>query len=461
MALYVIHEDVIKKSKILKETCSDSSVQAVAAEITKMLILLKDNNTFWSITSNRKALIKQGKTAINNLNAIKVTENNVQDVMKLRNFFAEVASMFGSGLEQYNETIFEQETFTVLTKTANLKEISQSFQAGLETKIDQYQREQNLKFSNDETSIEEKIIIPMPLARPLITNLTNEKLKVETLPLQNKVSTQPEEIEYYYSPKTKKSKMVTDKIKNKALGVFGSLGDIISNKNNNEEIATERKTKSSSLSSRSRDSLTQIVPKKPGSSKRKKNSLARVSTSDSSLSSSSTENSQSNDTMQSESSSKEKVSLSLPPLTVAPLNSVSKNESSQIQQMREIKEDLIILKQLGNKQVIETLSAQISDNNINEVLENDNKVSFKENSKLGFFANQSKEDSPKLDNQPVHEAKKSSSSSENEYSLLEFCILAGLSLTIVGLLVVIPYVIYKSCCSTPNVEEPEQYGLSM
>lgn len=133
MAIYVLHEDVIEKSKKLEKSCRQgSNVQAVAADITKMLTLLKENNTFWSITSNRKSLIRQGKAAVTNLNAITVSENNVNDVVKLRNFFAEVAAMFGTGLDKYKDTVFEQETFTILTKTANLKDISLSFHAGLE-----------------------------------------------------------------------------------------------------------------------------------------------------------------------------------------------------------------------------------------------------------------------------------------------------------------------------------------
>lgn len=46
------------------------------------------------------------------------------DVKKLGEFFNAVANMFGNENEKYKGTIFEQETFTVLKKTANLKEIS-------------------------------------------------------------------------------------------------------------------------------------------------------------------------------------------------------------------------------------------------------------------------------------------------------------------------------------------------
>lgn len=321
---------------------------------------------------------------------------------------------------------------------------------GLKKKIAHYKSEQNLNISTDETSTEEQINFSMPITRPSISNSSNEKIKIETLPLQP----QKEETEYYICPKTKKSKIITDKLINKALGVFISLGDIIYNKNNNEEISTERKVKSSSLTARSRDNLPQIVSKKPG---RKKNSLTNGSRSDTASISSSTENSE-NNTTHSESSLREKVSLALPPLTDAPLNSVSKSESLQIQQMQEIKENLNALKKSANENVIETFNKQTSDNNLNEVLEGDNnKVSFKENANLGFFANQSNEDSPKSKNQSV----KSPSSSDNTFSVLELCILAGLSLTIVGLLVVIPYVIYKTCCLDLNVDEPEPSGLSM
>ncbi|MBA3535163.1 MAG: hypothetical protein H0T84_00910 [Tatlockia sp.] len=457
MALYVIHQDLIEKSKNLEISCKGSNVLPLAAEITKMLILLKENNTFWSITKNRKSLIKQGKEAVDTFNTITVNEDNVQDVMKLYKFFADVASMFGSDQDRYKDSIFEQETITILTKTANLKEIALSFQDALENKIIDYKKENARLVSIDKTINEEKIFLPLPLPRPSDTNNT-EKLKVETLPLQNKVSIPDDEIEYYISPKSNKRKLIPDRIKNKALEVFGSLSELITNINNNVQISPKRKTKSSGMTSNSKDNLTQLVSKKPKPSSRKKNSLTRESRSNTASVSSSTENSR---TTISESSSQEKVSLALPPLSDAPLNPVNESESLQIQQMREIKENLIAVKKSAHEKVINTFKAQTSDNNLDAVVKDDcNNISFKKNPNLGFFANQSHEDSSKLDSQPVYEANKSSSS-DNEFSGLEICILAGLSFTIIGLILVIPYVIYKLCCLDLNVEEPEPTGPSM